>query len=97
MSNILPILKKFDLTKADIVEKYQKDGRKIIGCSPYHLPVELVYASGMRPMGLWGSYGEISMAKEYFPAFYCSIVQRILELSLNGTFDCLSGIMVSIQ
>ena len=54
MSNILPILKKFDLTKADIVKKYQKDGRKIIGCSPYHLPVELVYASGMRPMGLWG-------------------------------------------
>ena len=97
MSTILPILKKFDLTKADIVKKYQKDGRKIIGCSPYHLPIELVYASGMRPMGLWGSYGEISMAKEYFPAFYCSIVQRILELSLNGTFDCLSGIMVSIQ
>lgn len=97
MSNILPILEKFDLTQADIVKKYQSEGRKIIGCSPYHLPVELVYASGMRPMGLWGSYGEITLAKEYFPAFYCSVVQRILELALNGTFDCLSGIMVSIQ
>lgn len=91
------ILNKFDIKHLDVIKKYQEEGKKIIGCSPYHVPVELVYASGMAPMGIWGSYGEIAMAKEYFPAFYCSIVQRTMEMALDGTLDCLSGIMVSIQ
>lgn len=95
--NIGNILERFNVTHNDVVKKYQEQGKKIIGCSPIHLPVELVYASGMAPMGIWGSYGEIAMAKEYFPAFYCSIVQRTMEMALNGTLDCLSGIMVSIQ
>ncbi len=95
--SISTILNKFDIKHADIIKKYQEEGKKIIGCSPIHLPVELVYAAGMAPMGIWGSYGEIARAKEYFPAFYCSIVQRIMEMVLDGTLDVLSGIMVSTQ
>lgn len=97
MSNVANVLSKFDVSIAELVKKYQAEGKKLIGVSPVHMPVEMVYASGMIPMGLWGSHGEVSAAKEYFPAFYCSIVQRIMEMSLNGTLDCLSGIMVSIQ
>lgn len=91
------LLNKFDVKPAELVAKYQAEGKKIIGCSPVHVPVELVYAAGMAPMGVWGSQGQVSAAKEYFPAFYCSIVQRTMEMALNGTLDCLSGIMVSIQ
>ena len=97
MSNTLDILKKFDITPAEMVKKYQAEGKKIIGCSPVHVPVELVYAAGMAPMGVWGSQGDVAAAKEYLPAFYCSVVQRTLEMALNGTLDCLSGLMVSIQ
>lgn len=97
MSNAINVFEKFNVSQKDLVKKYQQEGKKLIGCTPYHLPVELVYAAGMIPMGLWGSQGEISEAKQYFPAFYCSIVQRTMEMALNGTLDCLSGIMVSIQ
>lgn len=88
MSNTLDILKKFDITPAEMVKKYQAEGKKIIGCSPVHVPVELVYAAGMAPMGVWGSQGDVAAAKEYLPAFYCSVVQRTLEMALNGTLDC---------
>ncbi len=97
MSNVVNILNNFDVKQADLVKKYKAEGKKIIGCSPVHVPVELVYAAGMVPMGLWGSHGNVSMAKEYFPSFYCSVVQRNLEMALDGTFDCLDGMMISIQ
>ena len=97
MSNVANVLGKFDVSIAELVKKYQAEGKKMIGVSPIHMPVEMVYASGMIPMGLWGGSGEVSAAKEYFPAFYCSIVQRVMEMSLTGQLDCLSGIMVSIQ
>lgn len=97
MSNVANVINKFDFKFMDLVKKYQDQGKKIIGVSPYHMPVELVYAGGMIPMGLWGSQGEVTGAKEYFPAFYCSIVQRTMDMALDGTLDCLSGIMISIQ
>lgn len=97
MSNTLNVLEKFNITPGQMVKKYQAEGKKIIGCSPVHVPVELVYAAGMAPMGVWGSQGDVAAAKEYLPAFYCSVVQRTLEMALTGVLDCLSGIMVSIQ
>ncbi|MDD6919635.1 MAG: 2-hydroxyacyl-CoA dehydratase family protein [Eubacteriales bacterium] len=97
MSNVLNVLEKFNVKRSDLIKEYKAEGKKIIGCSPYHLPVELVYAGGMIPMGIWGSQGEVVLAKQFFPAFYCSIVQRSMEMALNGTLDVLDGMMVSIQ
>lgn len=97
MSNIESVLKKFDVTPLALAKKYKAEGKKIVGCSPVHVPVEMVYAAGMVPMGLWGSQGEISAAKQYFPAFYCSIVQRNMEMALNGQLSDLSAVMISIQ
>ena len=67
MSNVANVLGKFDVSIAELVKKYQAEGKKMIGVSPIHMPVEMVYASGMIPMGLWGGSGEVSAAKEYFP------------------------------
>lgn len=97
MSNIDSLLKKFDVSPKELVAKFKAEGKKIVGCAPVHVPVELVYAAGMAPMGLWGSQGEISASKQYFPAFYCSIVQRNLEMALNGTLSDLSAVMIPIQ
>lgn len=68
-------------------------GNKVIGCM-YYTPEELVHASGMLPVGIWGANIEISSAKEYFPAFYCSILQTSLELGIKGALDDLSGIII---
>lgn len=97
MSNIDSLLKKFDVSPYELIKKYKAEGKKIVGCAPVYVPAELVYAADMVPMGLWGSEGEISAAKQYFPAFYCSIVQRNLEMALTGMLDDLSAVMISIQ
>ena len=55
MSNVANVLGKFDVSIAELVKKYQAEGKKMIGVSPIHMPVEMVYASGMIPMGLWGA------------------------------------------
>ncbi|HHX13575.1 MAG TPA: 2-hydroxyacyl-CoA dehydratase [Clostridiales bacterium] len=70
-------------------------GKKVIGCYPYYAPEELVHATGMVPMGLWGKPGSPNKAKEYFASFYCSLVQMNLEMALSGELDQLSGVIHS--
>ena len=96
MSNIENLLTKFaeiaDSPKKQL-DKFVSEGKKAIGCYPYYVPEELVYATGMVPMGLWGKPGSPSKAKEYFAAFYCSLVQMNMEMALNGDLDKLSGVI----
>ena len=74
--------------------KFKAEGRKVIGVLPYYAPEELVYASGMVPMGMWGSNNKsISRAKEYCATFYCTIAQLALEMLLDGTMDQLDGVI----
>ena len=96
MSKMESLLAKFaeiaDSPKKQL-DRFVSEGKKVIGCYPYYVPEELVYATGMVPMGLWGKPGSPSKAKEYFAAFYCSLVQMNMEMALNGTLDKLSGVI----
>ncbi len=77
-----------------LLQKYKSEGKKVIGVLPYYAPVELVYAAGMIPMGIWGSNTKtISRAKEYCATFYCTIAQLALEMLLDGTMDQLDGLI----
>lgn len=77
------------------LDKYLAQGKKAIGCFPYYVPEEIVYAADMVPFGIWGQTGgTINLAKEYFAAFYCTIAQLNLEMGLKGTLDGLSGVIV---
>jgi len=78
------------------LDKYLKQGKKIIGCMPYCCPEELVHAAGMIPFGLWGAEVQVSEARRYLPAFICSIIQTTLELGIKGAYDGLSAVMVPI-
>ena len=71
-----------------------RTGRKAVGCFPEYVPSELVYAAGMFPVGLWGGNVEISLAKEYVPAFCCSVLMSNLEYGLNGTYKDLDAVIV---
>ncbi|MFI3250763.1 MAG: 2-hydroxyacyl-CoA dehydratase family protein, partial [Eubacteriales bacterium] len=76
------------------LDSYKAEGKKVIGVLPYYVPEELVHASGMIPMGLWGSNNKtITKAKEYCATFYCTIAQLALEMLLDGTMDGLDGII----
>ena len=97
MSNIQTLLSAFDAIAKNPkkqLDDYISQGKKAIGCFPYYVPEELVYASGMVPFGVWGKTGgKINLAKEYFAAFYCTIAQLNLEMGLDGTLDGLSGVI----
>ena len=76
------------------MDKYLADGKKIVLTVPYYTPDEIVHSMGLVPMGTWGADMELNRAKEYFPAFMCSIVQSILELGISGKFNGASAIII---
>lgn len=52
--------------------KYKSQGKKVIGCFPYYIPEELVYAADMVPMGVWEKVELLIRLKNIF---HHSIVQ----------------------
>lgn len=99
MSDIKSIISQLDKISSNPkaqMDKYLAEGKKIIGCMPVYCPEELVYAADMVPMGIWGTQGEVSKAKYYFPAFICSILQTTLELGMKGEYKGISAIMIPI-
>ena len=76
------------------LNKYLAEGRKVIGCVPIYTPEEIVHAMGAVPMGIWGADTEVKEAKQYFPAFICSIMQSVLELGMRGDYEGVSAIIV---
>lgn len=76
------------------LERYLAEGKKVIGCVPVYTPEEIIHAMGAVPIGLWGGDIEIKRAKEYFPAFICSIMQSVLELGIRGSYQGISAILI---
>ncbi|MBQ0017799.1 MAG: 2-hydroxyacyl-CoA dehydratase [Clostridiales bacterium] len=91
------IMKKFHEVAADPraqMDKYIAEGKKVVLAAPVYTPEELIHSMGFVPMGVWGADTEIDRAKEYCPAFLCSIVQSILELGIKGAYDGASAIVI---
>lgn len=78
----------------EMMKNYIKKGNKVVGCLPVYTPGEIVHAAGMVPMNIWGGDVEIEKAKQYFPAFACSIMQATLEYGLKGSYDGLSATII---
>ncbi len=76
------------------MDQYIAAGKNVVGCFPPYTPEELVYASGMIPMGLWGGHSELKLAKSYLPAFACPIMQSNMEFALNGVYKGLSAVII---
>lgn len=76
------------------LDHYLAQGKKVVGCFPAYTPEELVHASGMIPMGLWGGQTELMRAKSYLPAFACPIMQSNMEFGLSGVYRGLSAVII---
>ena len=72
-----------------------RTGRKVTGCFPVYAPVELVYAAGMLPVGLFGAGNQIEMAHadSRFQSFICSIVKSTLELAFIDRLEPFDALM----
>lgn len=73
---------------------YIAAGEKVVLTAPVYTPEPLIHAMGLVPMGAWGADRPLEGAKEYFPAFLCSIVQSILELGMDGAYAGASAIVI---
>ena len=67
-------------------EHYLAEGKHVVLVT-YYTPEEIIHAMGAVPFGVWGGDVPLQGAKQYCPAFLCSIVQSILELGMSGTYD----------
>ena len=76
------------------IDYYLGQGKKVVGCFAPWTPEELVHASGMIPMGMWGGHTELKSAKSYLPAFACSIMQANMEFGLDGLYKGMSAVII---
>lgn len=75
-------------------EAYIKEGKQVVLCAPVYTPEEIIHSMGLVPMAAWGADIELKESKKYFPAFICSIMQSILELGMNGTYEGVKAIVI---
>ena len=100
MSKIDTILSQLDAISKNprkAMEDFKaKTGKGAVGILPIYAPEEIVYATGYLPIGIWGATKkQILKATTNLPAFACSIMQSIMELELNGTYDDLAAVIIS--
>lgn len=75
-------------------KRYISEGKKVVLMAPVYTPEEIIHSMGMVPMGAWGADIQLNEAKKYFPAFICTVMQSILELGMNGTYEGVSAIVI---
>lgn len=80
--------------KRAIAEAMQKTGKAAIGCFPIYLPEEIIYASGLLPVGLWGGQSDMTDVDRYIQSFGCTIMRVNMELAMRGQYDFLKAIVM---
>jgi benzoyl-CoA reductase/2-hydroxyglutaryl-CoA dehydratase subunit BcrC/BadD/HgdB len=75
-------------------DNYIAEGKKVILAAPVYTPEEIVHSMGLIPMGAWGADVELNESKEFFPSFYCSVAQSLLQLGMTGGYKGVSAIMI---
>ncbi|MCB1049188.1 MAG: benzoyl-CoA reductase subunit C [Acidobacteria bacterium] len=93
-----PIIERCEQLYEDLSLEYVRaqtnaTGRKAFGFMPVYFPREIVYASGLLPVGLMGAGDllEIIKGDAYFQSYICHIPRSTVEMGLSGHLDCLSG------
>lgn len=77
-----------------IRETAKKTGKRVVGWVEPYAPVEIIDAAGCLPVGLWGGEVELKKARTYLPPFACSIMQSIMEMENDETYDILDAVLI---
>lgn len=97
IDSILSELSSAAANPAKVMQDFQaKTGRGAVGIMPVYAPEEIVHAAGYLPVGIWGGQRKITKAHSYFPPFTCSIMQSVMEMSLEGVYDDLAAVLFSV-
>lgn len=97
LEELIQIFQEIANNPKKMVEDYKKEtGKEVIGVMPVYAPEEIIHAAGCLPIGLWGGKKEVSKARAYLPPFACSIMQTVMELEIEGTYDILDAVLFSV-
>jgi len=76
--------------------EYRKQGKPIIGLMDTLVPEEILYAAGMLPYRIVGSYkASTPLAESWRPPQMCQYIHHVVESLLIGELDFLDGIIHS--
>jgi benzoyl-CoA reductase subunit C len=76
--------------------KWQEEGKKVIGVLDCLVPEEIIYAAGMLPWKIQGTWQEsVSLAMIYRIPQSCAFLNHVLESFLEGELDFLDGMVCS--
>jgi benzoyl-CoA reductase subunit C len=72
-----------------------RTGGLAVGYMPIYIPSELLHAQGVLPVGLMGARDDLEIIKgdAYYQSYICHIPRSTIELGLNGSIDCLDGVL----
>jgi len=75
---------------------WKQQGKKVIGILSSYVPEEVIWAAGMLPWRITGTWREnISNARLYRSQSSCSYCNHVLESLLSGELDFLDGIVTT--
>lgn len=83
-----------DTSYAAVKAWKERTGGVAIGFMPIYIPRELLHAQGVLPVGVMGS-GDIEIIRgdAYYQSYICHLPRSTVELGLNGSLDCLGGMI----
>jgi benzoyl-CoA reductase subunit C len=72
-----------------------RTGGLAVGYMPIYVPRELLHCQGVLPVGLMGAREDLEIIKgdAYYQSYICHIPRSTIELGLNGSLDCLDGLI----
>jgi benzoyl-CoA reductase subunit C len=83
-------------TRLGAVRRWKEEtGGLAIGYMPVYVPLELFHAQGVLPVGILGGGEDLEIIRgdAYYQSYICHIPRSTIELGLNGSLDCLDGMI----
>jgi benzoyl-CoA reductase subunit C len=84
-----------DLTFESVRAWKRRTGGLAVGFMPVWAPRELLHAMGVLPVGIMGGGEDVEIIRgdAYYQSYICHIPRSTIELGLNGSLDCLDGML----
>jgi benzoyl-CoA reductase subunit C len=84
-----------DYRLGSVREWKARTGGLAVGYMPIYVPCELLHAQGVLPVGLMGARDDLEIIRgdAYYQSYICHIPRSTVELGLNGSLDCLDGLL----
>ena len=84
-----------DRSLAEVRAWKERTGGLAIGFMPVYVPREILHAQGVLPVGIMGGGDDLEIIRgdAYYQSYICHIPRSTIEMGLNGTLDCLDGMI----